>query len=173
MAHDEDRSAIIRELANAFIQRTDLDELIPFVVEQLREKLPANGVSLLLLDEARNELEFAYNSQGNAETGQRLAGVRMPADRGVAGAVLRQRTPELIANAQSDRRHYSEIDRKTGMSKGSLLAVPLLVGERRLGVIEAVRLSGESRFTEADMAMLEQLGPFIAIALENAGLHSP
>jgi GAF domain-containing protein len=89
------------------------------------------------------------------------------------GAVLRQRTPELIANAQSDRRHYSEIDRKTGMSKGSLLAVPLLVGERRLGVIEAVRLSGESGFTEADMAMLEQLGPFIAVALENAGLHSP
>ena len=173
MAHDEDRSAIIRELANEFTKRTDLDELIPFVVEQLREKLPANGVSLLLLDEARNELEFAYNSQGNAKTGQRLAGVRMPADRGVAGAVLRQRTPELIANAQSDRRHYSEIDRKTGMSKGSLLAVPLLVGERRLGVIEAVRLSGESGFTEADMAMLEQLGPFIAIALENAGLHSP
>ena len=164
MAHDEDRSAIIRELANEFTKRTDLDELIPFVVEQLREKLPANGVSLLLLDEARNELEFAYNSQGNAKTGQRLAGVRMPADRGVAGAVLRQRTPELIAN---------EIDRKTGMSTGSLLAVPLLVGERRLGVIEAVRLSGESGFTEADMAMLEQLGPFIAIALENAGLHSP
>ena len=164
MAHDEDRSAIIRELANEFTKRTDLDELIPFVVEQLREKLPANGVSLLLLDEARNELEFAYNSQGNAKTGQRLAGVRMPADRGVAGAVLRQRTPELIAN---------EIDRKTGMSTGSLLAVPLLVGERRLGVIEAVRLSGEYGFTEADMAMLEQLGPFIAIALENAGLHSP
>jgi len=164
VAHDEDRSAIIRELANEFTKRTDLDELIPFVVEQLREKLPANGVSLLLLDEARNELEFAYNSQGNAKTGQRLAGVRMPADRGVAGAVLRQRTPELIAN---------EIDRKTGMSTGSLLAVPLLVGERRLGVIEAVRLSGEYGFTEADMAMLEQLGPFIAIALENAGLHSP
>ena len=164
MAHDEDRSAIIRELANEFTKRTDLDELIPFVVEQLREKLPANGVSLLLLDEARNELEFAYNSQGNAKTGQRLAGVRMPADRGVAGAVLRQRTPELIAN---------EIDRKTGMSTGSLLAVPLLVGERRLGVIEAVRHSGEYGFTEADMAMLEQLGPFIAIALENAGLHSP
>ena len=164
MADDEDRSAIIRELANEFTKRTDLDELIPFVVEQLREKLPANGVSLLLLDEARNELEFAYNSQGNAKTGQRLTGVRMPADRGVAGAVLRQRTPELIAN---------EIDRKTGMSTGSLLAVPLLVGERRLGVIEAVRLSGEYGFTEADMAMLEQLGPFIAIALENAGLHSP
>jgi transcriptional regulator with GAF, ATPase, and Fis domain len=169
VVRDEDKSAIIYKLANAIAQRTNLDELIPFAVEQLREMLPASGVSLLLLDEARNELEFAYNSQGNAESSQRLAGVRMPADRGVAGAVLRQRKPELIADAQNDRRHYSEIDRKTGLSTGSLLAVPLIVDERRLGVIEAVRLSGESSFTVADMAKLKQLCDMIAIALENAG----
>jgi len=169
VVHDEDRSAIIHELANAFAQRTDLDELIPFVVERLREKLPASGVSLLLLDEAHNELEFAYNSEGDQKAGQRIVGLRMPADRGVAGAVLRKRSPELIVDAQTDRRHYSEVDRKTGISTGSLLAVPLLAGERRLGVIEAIRRSGESVFTAVDMAMLEQLGPTIAIALENAG----
>jgi Nif-specific regulatory protein len=169
LLHDEDRSAIIHELANEFARRTDLDELIPSVVERLRETLPASGVSLLLLDEARNELEFAYNSQGNAEESQRLAGERMPANRGIAGAVLRQRKPELIADAQSDQRHYAEIDRKTGMSTGSLLAVPLFAGERPIGLIEAVTRSGESPFTAADMAMLEELGSPIAIALENAG----
>jgi transcriptional regulator with GAF, ATPase, and Fis domain len=169
VAQDEDRSAIIHELANAFAQRTDLDELIPFVAEVLRDKLPASGVSLLLLDEARNELEFAYNSEGNLEAGQRLAGMRMSADDGIAGAVLRQRAPERIADAQSDRRHYSEVDRKTGVITGPMLAVPLLAGERRLGVIEAIRLSGETGFTVADMAFLEQLGRTIAIALENAG----
>jgi transcriptional regulator with GAF, ATPase, and Fis domain len=169
MVHHDDRSAIIHELTIAFAQRTNLDELIPFVVERLREMLPASGVSLLLLDEPRNELEFAYVSEGNTDAGQRLAGFRMPADQGVAGAVLRQRTPELIADAQNDRRHYPGVDRKTGMSTGSLLAVPLVRGERRLGVIEAVRRCGESHFTVADMATLEQLGRMIAIALENAG----
>jgi transcriptional regulator with GAF, ATPase, and Fis domain len=169
VAQHEDRSAIIHELANAFAQRTDLDELIPFVVERLRETLEASGVSLLLLDEPRNELEFAYNSEGNAEAGQRLAGFRMPADVGVAGAVLRQRAPELIADAQDDRRHYSEVDRKLGVTTGSMVAVPLLASERRLGVIEAVRRSGEPSFTVVDMAMLEQLGRAAAIALENAG----
>ena len=169
MEHYEHRSAVIHELANAFHQRTDLDELIPFVVERLRETLEASGVSLLLLDEPRNELEFAYNSEGNAEAGARLVGMRMPADEGVAGAVLRQGTPELIADAQDDRRHYSEVDRKLGVNTGSILAVPLLAGERRLGVIEAVRRHGESSFTAVDMADLEQLGRSIAIALENAG----
>jgi transcriptional regulator with GAF, ATPase, and Fis domain len=164
-----DRSAIINELANAFVQRTDLDELIPYLVERLREALPASGVSLLLLDEARNELEFAYNSEDNPETGQRLAGSRMPADEGVAGAVLQHRAAELIADAQHDCRHYDQIDRKTGLTTGSMLAVPLLAGERRLGVIEAVRPSGEPGFNIDDMSMLERLGPSIAIALENAG----
>ena len=169
MEHYEDRSAVIHELANAFAQRTDLDELIPFVVERLRETLEASGVSLLLLNEPRNELEFAYNSEGNAEAGERLVGLRMPADKGVAGAVLRQGTPELIADAQDDSRHYSEVDRKLGVNTGSLLAVPLLAGERRLGVIEAVRRHGESSFTAVDMADLEELGRSITIALENAG----
>ena len=169
MAHDEDRSAIIYELANAFAQRIDIDELIPFVAQRLRQTLPASGVSLLLFDEPRNELEFAYNSEGDTEAGHRLAGSRMPADRGVAGAVLNARTPELIADAQEDQRHYSDIDRKTGMSTGPMLAVPLLAGERRLGVIEAIRRTGEPCFTPADMAMLEQLSRTITIALENAG----
>ncbi|MBV8773143.1 MAG: sigma-54-dependent Fis family transcriptional regulator [Deltaproteobacteria bacterium] len=169
MAQDEDRSAIIYELAKAFAQRIEIDELIPFVAQRLRKALPASGVSLLLFDEPRNELEFAYNSEGDTEAGHRLAGFRMPADRGVAGAVLRARTSELIANAQNDERHYSDVDRKTGMSTGSMLAVPLLAGERRLGVIEAVRRIGEQYFTPADMAMLEQLSQIIAIALENAG----
>jgi transcriptional regulator with GAF, ATPase, and Fis domain len=169
VAHNEDRSAIIYELANAFAKRTDIDELIPFVAQRLRNTLPASGVSLLLFNEARNELEFAYNSEGDTEAGHRLAGLRMPADRGVAGAVLRARTPELIADAQEDQRHYSDVDRQTGMSTGSMLAVPLLAGERRLGVIEAVRPTGEACFTPADMAMLEKLSHIIAIALENAG----
>jgi Nif-specific regulatory protein len=169
VAHDEDRSAIIHELANAFARRTDLDELIPFVAERLRTKLPASGVSLLLLDEPRNELEFAYNSEGDTEAGHRLAGLRMPADRGFAGSVLRHRAPELIVNAQQDQRHYSDVDHKTGMSTGSVLAVPLLAGERRLGVIEAVRRCGQPSFTPEDMVFLEQLSQIIAIALENAG----
>jgi transcriptional regulator with GAF, ATPase, and Fis domain len=169
VAHDEDRSAIIYELAKAFAQRIDIDELIPFVAQRLRKALPADGVSLLLFDEARNELEFAYNSEGDTEAGSRLTGFRFPADLGVAGAVLRTRTPERIADAQEDQRHYSDVDRKTGMSTGPMLAVPLLAGERRLGVIETVRRSGEPSFTRADMAMMEQLSPDIAIALENAG----
>jgi Nif-specific regulatory protein len=169
MASDDDRFAMVHELTNAFAERTDLEELIPFVVERLREILPATGVSLLLFDQTRNELEFAYNSEGDAEAGRRLIGLRMPADRGVAGAVLRAGHSELIADVQKDRRHYGEVDQKTGMTTGSMLAVPLVRDERPLGVIEAIRRIGEPHFVQADMAMLERLSGSIAIALENAG----
>jgi Nif-specific regulatory protein len=167
--HDNDRFAMIHDLANEFAQRVDLDELIPIVVERCREILPASGVSLQLLDEARNELQFAYVSEADAEAGRRLIGLRIPADRGVAGAVLRERSPELIADVRHDARHFAEVDRTTGTATGSLLAIPLVKGERRLGVIEAVRRTGEPQFSRSDMAMLEVLGRTIAIALENAG----
>ncbi|HKV53453.1 MAG TPA: sigma-54-dependent Fis family transcriptional regulator [Candidatus Binataceae bacterium] len=160
---------MIHELANSFAQRVDLDELIPFVVERCREILPASGVSLLLLEEQNNELTFAYVSEGDAEAGRRLIGMRIPADRGVAGAVLNKRCAELVVNVRDDSRHNSDVDRATGTSTGSLLAVPLIRGEHRLGVIEAVRRDGEPHFTPSDMSMLEVLGRTIAIALENAG----
>lgn len=169
VSHDSARFALIHELTNAFAKRLDLDELIPFVLERCREILAASGVSLLLLDRERNELYFPYVSENDAEAARQLAGTRMPADRGVAGAVLQSGRSELIADVRKDPRHNSAVDRKTGTATGSMLAAPLLSGETRLGVIEAVRRSGQAVFCENDIAMLESLADSIAVALENAG----
>jgi transcriptional regulator with GAF, ATPase, and Fis domain len=122
-----------------------------------------------MLDRERNELYFPYVSEHDAEAARQLAGMRMPADRGVAGAVLQSGRSELIADVRKDPRHNSAVDRKTGTATGSMLAAPLIGGETRLGVIEAVRRSGQAAFCADDIAMLESLADSIAVALENAG----
>jgi Nif-specific regulatory protein len=167
--HNSAKSALIHELANAFARRLEFDELIPFVLARCRELLRASGVSLLLFDPEHNELYFLDVSEGDAEAARCLPGHRIPADRGVAGAVLTSGRSELVADVQSDPRFYSEVDHKTGTATGSLLAVPLMSGEKKLGVIEAVRRTSESRFTEQDMRMLEMLAESIGVPLENAG----
>jgi hypothetical protein len=45
---------------------------------------------VLLLDEQRNGLHFPYVSEDDPEVARRLIGVRIPADAGLAGAVLRE-----------------------------------------------------------------------------------
>jgi transcriptional regulator with GAF, ATPase, and Fis domain len=165
---DSHRFALIYELANAFAQRLDLDELIPFALHRCRELVGAEGVSILLLDTDSNELYFPYVAEGDPEAARRLAKVRIPADHGVAGAVLRSGQAELIADARHDERFYSAVDSKTGTTTGSLLAAPLITGESRLGVIEAVRRIGAPQFTDAELALLKLLAGSVAVALENA-----
>jgi len=169
ISQDSARFALIHDLANAFARRLELDDLIPFVLARCREILGASGVSILLFEADSDELRFAYVAEDDAEAKQRLEGLRIPAGRGVAGAVFHSGRSELIADVQADSRFYSGVDRKTGTATGSLLAVPLVSGDARLGVIQAVRRSGERHFTPADMELFEPLARSIAVALENAG----
>ena len=163
------RIAQIYELATAFARRLDLDDLIPFALERCREILGANGVSILLLDSERNELYFPYIAEHDPEAARKLAEVRIPADKGIAGAVLQSGRSELIVDARRDPRFSTAADDETGTATGSLLAAPLQSEAARLGVIEAVRRVGEAPFSEAELTQLELLAGSIAVALENAG----
>lgn len=171
-SQDNERLAQLNELANAFARRLELEELIPFVFERCREILGAAGVSLALYDNERNELYFPYVSERDADAGRKLAEFRLPADLGVAGSVFKSGRSELIADVRHDPRHYSGVDQKTGTVTGSMLAVPLISADKRLGVIEAVRRSGQPSFSAADLAVLERLAGPIALALDNADRFS-
>ena len=99
---------------------------------------------------------------------RRLSGLRIPASSGLAGAALRSGRAEKVDDPQSDPRLYSGVDRKTGITTKSLLVAPLLTGDERLGVIEAVNPRGRPSFTDADLALLEKLALSIAVAVQNA-----
>lgn len=168
MTTESARSQLIYELGNSFTSHLGLAELIPVVIAKCREALNADGVSVLLLDEARGELYFPYVSEDDPQVAQRLRGLRFPADRGVAGAVLLTGHGEKVDRPQSDSRFYSGVDRKTGVTTKSLLAAPLLAAGARLGVIEAVNHRGDTPFSEDDLALLEKLAESVAVAIQNA-----
>jgi Nif-specific regulatory protein len=159
---------LIYELACAFATRIELDDLIPLVIDKCREVLKAQGVSVLLLDPERNELYFPYVSQTDPDVAARLAGLRFPADRGVAGAALTTGQAQKIDRVESDPRFYAEIDRQTGVTTRSLLAVPLASPEGPLGVIEAVQLEDGAPFSDEDLGVLKALAGSIEVSIFNA-----
>ena len=168
LSDDTARDRMIYELGNMFAAHLGLEELIPLVISKCREVLKADGVSVQLFDVERNELYFPYVSEDDPEVARRLMGMRIPADAGLAGAVLRSGRAEKVDAAQSDSRFYPGVDRETGVTTTSLLAAPLLTDEARLGVIEAVNPRGGGIFTDADLALLETLAVSVGIAIQNA-----
>jgi two-component system NtrC family sensor kinase len=149
----------------------ELDVLLRLVMEQAKSLLDVEAASVLLhtavLGQGGDELVFAA---ATGSTSEKLLGTRLPITAGVAGWVMREKQPALVADAQSDLRFDNRIDATTGMTTCSLLAVPLLFQDTTQGVLEAVN-KAIGTFDQHDLEMLEALASSAAIAIENARLY--
>src|SRR5262245_53296346 len=116
-----DRLRFVYELGNAFAAYTELNDLLPVVLTKCCAALEEQWVAVLLLDRERNELYFPYVSEDDPKAAARLSAIRFPAQRGIAGAVLRSGISEKIDDVQSDPRWYSEVDRRSSYITKSLL----------------------------------------------------
>jgi two-component system phosphate regulon sensor histidine kinase PhoR len=97
--------------------------------------------------------------------------IRLKLGQGIAGWVAAHAEPLIVNNAQNDERFFSNIDRASGFHTHSILCVPLMVEQRVIGVIEAINKQS-GRFHDDDLRLLQAMGGPLAVAIENARLHS-
>jgi GAF domain-containing protein len=146
----------------------NLPELLGAIIESVTGLLDAETSSLLLLDEETNELTFEV---ATGEAGENLREMRVPADQGIAGWVLARNEPALIADVASDERFYGQIDRSSGFQTRSMVAVPLTIRERPIGVIEVINKRGGAQFTARDQELALAFAAQAAVAIDNARLY--
>src|SRR5258708_36310203 len=146
---------VIYELGNAFASRLELVPLIELVTSKCREVLDADGVAVMLLDAESQELYFPYFSDRDPKGAERLARVRVPVGKGIAGEVFQTGRSVRIDNVSTDRHFYSGVDKQTGLTTRSVIAAPLVANEIRLGVIEAGSPLGRWSFADSDLALRE------------------
>jgi GAF domain-containing protein len=137
--------------------------LLRSVVEVARAIFEARASSVFLLDEAADELVFeAVAGEGSDD----LIGRRFPSSAGIAGWVLVTRQPIVIEDVEHDPRFARDLAESTGYVPRGLMAVPLLHGERVLGVLEVLDRPQQTRFTLAEMDLLGMFANQAAIALD-------
>jgi len=163
--------SLLFELSRAFSALVELDELLRLVNAKTRDVLDAQSCAIMLLDPATDELFFPVSSDLTAEIEGKLREVRFPADRGVAGWVLRHGKGTIVLDAAHDERFYGEVDRVSGAKTHDLMYAPLRTRNGPLGVI-GMRNKRTGVFTEDDLAFLEALAGSIAVAIENARLYA-
>lgn len=137
--------------------------LLQATVEVARAIFSAKAASVFLLDEEAEQLVFeAVAGEGAGE----LVGRRFPSSTGIAGWVLVTRQPIVIEDVTSDTRFSREAAQSTGYVPKGIMAVPLLVEERTLGVLEVLDRPTDSRFTLAELDLLGAFANQAAIALD-------
>lgn len=172
MTASSDPLALLYELGCAFAARIELDELSALVVRKCCQVLDAEATSILLLDPERAELFFGYVAEPDPATAARLLALRFPADRGIAGAVVRTGRSLRIDDVHADPRFYSNVDRQIGVETRALLCAPLRTRQGTIGVIQVLNPRQRASFTDDQLAFLEALAGSIAVAIENARMYA-
>ena len=157
--------AIFQELGKALTSSLQLDQVLRTIMEKIDEFLRPDNWSLLLLDEAKQELYFEL-AVGTAS--QALKDVRVKMGQGIAGWVAAHGETVVVPDTSKDTRFFSQVDEKTKTETQSIVAVPVRFRDTCLGVIELINCIGPEGFDPRDLKLLEALSDFAAIALENA-----
>ena len=146
----------------------DLGQILTMVMEEATLMLGVEVASVLLLDKESGGLVFEA-AVGPRSEGMR--GLRMSLGQGIAGWAAQEGRPLLVPNVEEDPRFYPGVDEATGFVTRSVLAVPLEVKGKVIGVIEALN-KAEGDFSQADVTLLSSMAQTAAIAIENARLFA-
>src|SRR6266581_4892726 len=157
--------AVFHELGKALTSSLQLDQVLRTIMEKIDEFLRPDTWSLLLIDEAKQDLYFEL---AVGKGSQALKDVRIKLGQGIAGWVAQHGEAVIVPDVSLDTRFFSKVDEKTKLETHSIVAVPVRIRDRCLGVIELVNCVGSEGFEQRDLALLEALSDFAAIALENA-----
>ena len=155
---------------------TNLESLLASVLEALEEYFSFSHTSVLLHDEANHRLT-TLASRGYGESG---IGAEVPIGEGLIGTVARERRLLSLNSLDADLRYGRAIRRAAaggpqalqdeiplpGLPDAqSVLAIPLTVGDRLIGVI-AAEDRDPMRFNEWHEAYLEVLANQIALGID-------
>jgi signal transduction histidine kinase len=157
----------ILEISRELTSTVALEPLLEKIGAMAAELTDSAGSSILLRDMRTGELRFC--TAAGVPPGQ-LADIAVPIEGSIAGTVLTSGEPLIVPDAQTDPRHYGEVRQQSGLEVRSLLAVPLQIKDRRIGVVEAVNKQGGQQFTQEDIETLMALAAQAAVAIENARL---
>jgi Nif-specific regulatory protein len=167
MATDPREWRRLMEAGAAFTAYMDLDDVLRQVLPYAAESANAEWSAVMLHDPEAHELVVAA-AGGSAATSVR--GRRFPDTDGIAGSVLKSGTPRIVGDASETAHLFREISHD-GQEVRSLMAAPLRVGPRVLGIVEAVNHVGGGEFLASDLDRFVGSCSLIAVAIENASLY--
>lgn len=145
-----------------------LEELLPVLLDLVRDITDAEASSILLYDPEREVLSFAaVKDEVLGEKAEELlhGSVELRLGEGIAGWVAQSKKAINIKDAQNDPRFSKEADRKTGFVTRNLLCFPLLYGEEVLGVINVLNSKVKPYFDSEDQDILESFADLAAVAI--------
>jgi diguanylate cyclase (GGDEF)-like protein len=133
------------------------------IVSNSKELLQSERASLMIFDESANELILKAAS-GLATDPASVSAVRV--GEGVSGEVIDTGKPVMVTDLRIAGRKAAPPERR--YKTNSFISYPIMIGRRKVGVLNVTDKSGGGVYDEVDLSLLEIIGPQVALALERA-----
>ncbi|MBN1518807.1 MAG: sigma 54-interacting transcriptional regulator [Spirochaetales bacterium] len=163
---DPDKFATLIEI-NTLINSNygDATALLTHIIESATRLTEGEASSLVLKNEDDGRLYFEI---ALGPKGREVKRFSLSSGEGIAGWVAERGQSLIVNDVETDSRFYGDISKSIGFPTYSILAVPMLVRDRCVGVIEIINKKGMKYFTQLDLQWLEMFATQAAIAIENA-----
>ena len=171
LAQMAERLKVLYQATHAISASLDMEQLGDAIHATVEKVMPCDDFVIDGFDDQTNEIIPIYAVE---YPHKRIFTEKYFADHGMAGRIVYTRMPILLNSVEDmnssgiDFEFYSSAPTDPAQS---LLAVPMLLHERVVGMISAQSYK-DNAYTEEDQYLLELLAAHAAIAIENARLFA-
>jgi sigma-B regulation protein RsbU (phosphoserine phosphatase) len=155
--------SLLYEISHELTSILDREELLRRIAERVKKLVDYHVFSVLLWDEEAQVLESVFSMRYQDALPSRF---QMPLHQGITGTAAAERRTIRVVDVRLDPRYLpcgSEVEVR------SELVVPLLRQDRLVGVLD-LESTEPHAFSAEHERLLNILGSYIAVALENARL---
>jgi len=156
---------IYNEIGKALTSSLEIREILQKIMQTIGDYFRPSNWSLLLVDESKNELYFEIVV---GEVSNKIKDIRIKMGEGIAGWVALHGQPLLVPDVNQDPRFLRKIDKISHFSTESIIAVPMKIKDKVLGVVELINKNELNPLNKRDLEILTTVADYAAIALENS-----
>lgn len=158
--------AVLNEMSRELAARLDVDVMIENLYRHTSHLMDVTSFYVALYDPETNQVSFPLS----VEDGERVSWQPRQAGRGLTEHVIRSREPLLIKENVAARVKELTGVEAIGRDAEAWLGVPMLIGERVIGMIAVQSYTTPRLYDERHRDLLSAIVSQAAIAIDNARL---
>ena len=159
----DEQHAVLASMADLLTQR-ELPKTLKTTLERAVTLLGVTGGELAILDAGKNDLVVVASHN----VGQDTTGIRLQIGEGAMGLVATTHEPLIVPDYHA---WLGQSGKYSSVAVKSVVAAPLLIGNRLVGCIAIVDADPTRVFGADDLRLLNLFTPQAAIAIEGARLY--
>ena len=164
MERDNKELNNLLEISSSFdISGSSKKVLLDHLTDVAAESMNCEAASIMLIKERENVLEFVV---ATGEKKQRLETMTIPMGEGIAGWVAVHGESQIVNDTSTDERFTGKVDDESGFITRQILAIPLQLDGKIIGVLEVINARDQRILAEKDLRLLTAIGERAATVIE-------